>query len=82
MVWVEFLVLYSRTLLFIHSKCNSLHLPTPNSQSIHLLPLLSLDNCKSALYVCESKTNNLLKKQTSTRDKGNQLLILQCELFY
>ena len=24
----------SRTLLFIHSKCNSLHLSTPNSQSI------------------------------------------------
>ena len=30
--------LYSRTLLFIHSKCNSLHLPTPNSQSIPLPP--------------------------------------------
>ena len=29
-------MLYSRTLLFIHSKCTSLHLPTPNSQSISL----------------------------------------------
>ena len=27
---LQFPVLYSRTLLFIHSKCNSLHLPTPN----------------------------------------------------
>ena len=28
--------------LFIHSKCNSLHLPTPNSLSIPLLPLSPL----------------------------------------
>ena len=32
----EIKLLYSRTLLFIHSKCNSLHLPTPNTQSIPL----------------------------------------------
>ena len=31
-------MLYGRTLLFIHSKCNSLHLLTPSSQFI-LLPL-------------------------------------------
>ena len=36
--------------LFVHSKCNSLHLPTPNSLSIHFLPL-PLGNHKSALYV-------------------------------
>ena len=29
----------SKTWLFIHSKCDSLHLPTPNSQSIPLPPL-------------------------------------------
>ena len=29
-------VLYSKTLLFIQSKCNSLYLSTPNSQSIPL----------------------------------------------
>ena len=29
-------MLYSRTLLFIHSICNSLHLLVPNSQSIPL----------------------------------------------
>ena len=39
---VEFPVWYSRTLLFIHSECNSLYLPTPNSQSIPL----SLHNCE------------------------------------
>ena len=32
--------LYSRTSLLIHSKCHSLHLVTPNSQSIPLLPSL------------------------------------------
>ena len=36
--WVLFPVLYIRTVLFIYSKCNSLHLPTPNSQSIPLPP--------------------------------------------
>ena len=34
----EFPVLYSRTLLLLHSTCNSLHLPTPNSQSLLPLP--------------------------------------------
>ena len=34
--WIYFPVLCSRT-LFIHSKCYSLYLPTPNSQSIPLL---------------------------------------------
>ena len=52
--WVQFPVLYSRTLLFIHSKCNRLHLPTPNSQSIPLPHLLPLGNHKSVLCVCES----------------------------
>ena len=33
-------VLYSKTSLHIHSKCNNLHLLTPNSQSIPLLPPL------------------------------------------
>ena len=32
--WVWFPVLYSRTLLLIHSICNSLHLLIPNSKSI------------------------------------------------
>ena len=49
---IEFHVLYSRTSLLIHSKCNGLHLPTPNFQSIPLLP--HLGNHKSVLYVCES----------------------------
>ena len=40
--WILFPVLYNRTLLLIHSKCNSLHLLTPNSQSIPLPPRLSL----------------------------------------
>ena len=32
--WIEFPLLYSRTLLLIHFKCSSLYLLTPNSQSI------------------------------------------------
>ena len=34
--WIQVPVLYSRTLLFIHPIHNSLHLLTPNSQSIPL----------------------------------------------
>ena len=51
---LEFTVLYSRTLLFIHSLYNGLHLLIPNSQSMPLPPLLSLGNHKSLLCVNES----------------------------
>ena len=53
--WVQFPVLYSRTLLFIHSIYNNLHLLSPNFQSIPLLSTLLLDNHKSVslcLWVC------------------------------
>ena len=43
----------SRTLLFIHSKCNSLHLPPLNSQSIPPPLPLPLVNHESDLCVCE-----------------------------
>ena len=46
---IQFPVLYSRTLLFIHSIYNSLHLLTPNSQSIPPSTLLALFNHKSVL---------------------------------
>ena len=36
--WTQFPALYSRTPLPIRSKCNSLHLPTPNSPSIPFSP--------------------------------------------
>ena len=44
---------YSR-ILFIHSKCNSLHLPTPNSSSNPHLPLSPLQPqvCSPCLWVC------------------------------
>ena len=51
--WIWFPVLYSRTLLFILSKCNSLHLLTPNSHSIPPPRPLLLGDHKSVLYVCE-----------------------------
>ena len=50
----HFPVLYSRTLLVVHPVCNSLPLPTPNSQSIPLLPLSPLATPKSDLCVHES----------------------------
>ena len=49
--WIQFPVLYSRTLLFIHSVYNSLHLLMSNSQSIPPPPHLPLGNHKSVLYV-------------------------------
>ena len=49
--WVEFPVLYSRSLWTIHSIYTSEYLSVPNSQSI---PPLYLDNRKSAFEVCES----------------------------
>ena len=52
--WIQFPVLYIRTLLFIHSKCNILHIPTPNSQSIPIPSPLPLGKHKSVLYVCVS----------------------------
>ena len=39
----------TETCFLIHSKCNSLHLPTPNSQSISLPAPLLLGNYKSVL---------------------------------
>ena len=52
--WIQFTELYSRTLLFIHSKCNSLHLLTLNSQSIPPPSPLLLGKHTSVLYVHES----------------------------
>ena len=40
--WIEFPVLYNRIPLLIHSKYNSLHLPTPNPLTIPLPPLSPL----------------------------------------
>ena len=40
--WIQFLVLYSRTSLVSHSKCNSLHLRSPTSWSTLLPPPLPL----------------------------------------
>ena len=52
-------MLYS-SLLCIHSKCNSLHLPTPNSQPILFLPPPSWQPlvCSPCLYVCFCFTDN------------------------
>ena len=51
--WTQFPLLYSRTLLFIYSIYNSLHLLISNCQSIFPYPL-PLGSHRSFLYVCES----------------------------
>ena len=49
--WIWFPVLFGRTLLSLHSMCNSLHLLTPDSQSV---PPYSPSSHRSLLYLCES----------------------------
>lgn len=63
-------MLYSRIPLLIHSKCNSLHLITPNSRSIPLPTLKS--------FLCFEYVNRLrklktlsLKLETTTLGPGN-----------
>ena len=51
--WIQFPVVYSWTLLFIHIIYNSLHLLILNSQYFPPLALL-LSNHKSILCMCES----------------------------
>ena len=52
--WIWFPGLYSRTSWLIHSECNSLHLLTPNSQSIPFtLPApWQSQVCSPCLWVC------------------------------
>ena len=50
---VQFPELSIRTLLCIHSKCNSLHLPTANPQSFPLHPPLPWQP-QACFHVCES----------------------------
>ena len=57
--WIYFPVLYSRTPLFIHSKCKRLHLLTPNSPSIPHPPL-PLGNHQSVLCVYEGDASCFL----------------------
>ena len=47
-------VLYSRTLLFINSIYNDLHLLTPNSQYVFPSPPFPFGNHKFIFYVSES----------------------------
>ena len=47
--WIQFPVLYSKTSLLIHSKCNSLHLLSPKCSPSHSLPF-PLGNHRSVLH--------------------------------
>ena len=53
--WIQSLVLQSSTSLLIHSKCKSLHLLTPNSQSISPIPqplaITSLFSMSTSLFL-------------------------------
>ena len=48
--WWWFPVLYSRTLLFIHSLCNSLHLLMPNFHSIFPVPFGNYQSDRNYLF--------------------------------
>ena len=52
--WTQSPVLYSSTPLLIHSKCNSLHIPTPNSPSsaLHLPSPLATTSLFSLSMIC------------------------------
>ena len=53
--WLDIVpVLYSRTSLLIHSKCHSLHLLTPNSQSSPLPPPSAWQPqiCSPCMWIC------------------------------
>ena len=65
-------MLYSRTLLFIHSLYNSLHLLTPNSQSIPSPSPSPLGNHKSVLYVCESMKAPWKTRSWSISESGQR----------
>ena len=58
--WIQLPVVYSRTLLFLCSICNRLHLLTPNFQSSPPPSAYRLSNHTSGLYVCESIQGNLI----------------------
>ena len=49
--WMQFPVLYSRIPLLIHSKCNGLHLPSPNFLSIPLPLPSALANGHISIHV-------------------------------
>ena len=49
--WIQFPMLYSRPLLFIHPICTGLHLLIQNSHSIHSPALFPLGNHKSILWL-------------------------------
>ena len=86
--WTEVPVLYSRTSLLIHSKCNTLHLLTQNSGSTP-----PPGNPKSVHHVCESgevlyptiqgtgdtqiSEKNPLSKRKSPADSGGNISVNQ-----
>ena len=70
-------MLYSRT-LFIHSKCNNLHLPTPNSPSIPLLSPFPLGNHKSDLSI----TQFFIKRQFPLILCTSQISMMSQKVFW
>ena len=56
----QFPVLYSRTLLFIHSECNGLYLPTPNCQSIPLVYIIVKQMDKAQVHIIRNMNKTLL----------------------
>ena len=76
-VCIYFPMLYSTT-LFIHSKCNNLHLLAPNSQSIPLLSHFPLGNHKSDLGI----TQFFIKRQFPLILCTSQISIMSQKVFW
>ena len=49
--WIEFPVLYSRTSLFIHPICNSLHLLIPNLEGSVLYNIINIYCCRPSVVL-------------------------------
>jgi len=65
---IQLPVLYSGTSLLIHSKCNSLHLLTPNSQSIP--PPWQPQVCSLRLWVCFCSVNRFIESTRHFKRRG------------
>ena len=81
--WIQFPVLYSRTLLFIHLIHNSLHLLIPNSQSIS--PLLPLPKPHLGFRLISKRylvmQNNILMENSQHTSKTLQIKLSVIYLF-
>ena len=79
--WLEFPGLYSRTLLFVHPVCNSLHLLTLNSHSISAPPHSPLATSLEPFYI-QGKTQQFRAYTTGLKSSLLQRLTKLQDIAY